>query len=230
MQQLERHSRNITPTQLMKHKQSINPQLQSYIEKEVFPQYVLFDKGHNINHIRKVIEDSLEISQQYDADINMVYTIAAYHDIGMSKGRENHHITSGEILRNDKMLSDWFDEKQLIIMQEAVEDHRASNSHEPRSMYGKIVAEADRDISPETIVCRSIAFSMSNYHENNYEEHLKRVYAHIEDKYGENGYLKLWLETSKNTKGLQEVRSLLRNKQQFEQYFAMLWNVYSHNC
>ena len=213
----------------MKDKQSVKPQLQFYIEKEIIPQYAFFDKGHNINHVQKVIEDSIEISQQYDTDINMVYAIAAYHDIGMPQGRENHHITSGKILKNDKRLLSWFDENQLAIMQEAIEDHRASNTHEPRSIYGKIVAEADRDISPETIIYRSIAFSISNYACNSYEDHLKRVYSHIENKYGENGYLKLWLETPKNTKGLQKVRKLLQNKQKFEQYFEKIWKTYSHN-
>ena len=53
----------------MKNNHSINPDLQSYIEKEIIPQYALFDKGHNIDHVQKVIEDSFEISKQYDTDI-----------------------------------------------------------------------------------------------------------------------------------------------------------------
>lgn len=41
-------------------------------------------------------------------------------------------------------------------MREAVEDHRASSDHEPRSIYGKIVAEADRIIDTDTTLRRTV--------------------------------------------------------------------------
>ena len=208
----------------MKDKQAINVKLQSYIENEIIPQYAFFDKGHNSNHVEKVIKDSLEIALDYKVEMDMVYAIAAYHDIGMPLGRENHHITSGEILRNDKRLSHWFNEEQLVIMQQAIEDHRASGKNEPRTIYGKIVAEADRDISMETIIYRSIAFSIDKFPLDDYSQQLERVYFHIENKYGENGYLKLWIETPKNTKGLQQLRQLIEDKQAFMLCFKRIWD------
>ncbi len=45
-------------------------------------------------------------------------------------------------------------------MREAVEDHRASTDHEPRSLYGKIVAEADRIIDPDTTLRRTVQYGL----------------------------------------------------------------------
>lgn len=202
----------------------ISNSLKAYIESYIVPVYKSFDKGHDMSHINKVIDDSLVIAQDYDVDLNMVYTIAAYHDIGIPQGRENHHITSGVILKNDEKLRQWFSEEQIKIMQEAVEDHRASNRHEPRSIYGKIVAEADRDISVNKIVYRSIAYALKNYPNEEYETMQNRVYTHIQTKYGEKGYLKLWLNTEKNRRGLQEVQNVIRNKDNYKNLFKEIFD------
>ena len=120
--------------------------LREYIEINILPQYATFDKAHRLNHAEKVIEESMKLAQYYEVEPAMVYTIAAYHDLGLCEGREFHHLISGNILAADEKLRKWFSEAQLQTMKEAVEDHRASNKQAPRSMYGKIVAEADRFI------------------------------------------------------------------------------------
>ena len=99
------------------------------------------------------------------ADIDMAYTIAAYHDLGLEGPRAIHHLTSGKILMADARLKRWFSADQIKLMKEAVEDHRASASHAPRSIYGKIVAEADRNLEPETVFRRTIQFGISHYPE-----------------------------------------------------------------
>ena len=120
--------------------------LVEFIETQILPQYAAFDRAHSLEHVTRVIRSSLELVRITGADINMVYAIAAYHDIGMSGPRAIHHITGGKILAADARLRRWFSADQLRVMREAVEDHRASASHAPRSIYGKIVAEADRDL------------------------------------------------------------------------------------
>lgn len=107
----------------------------------------------------------LPLRRKIGADLNMAYVIAAYHDLGLSGPRAIHHLTSGKILMQDARLKRWFTPEQIKIMKEAVEDHRASASHAPRSIYGKIVAEADRDLTPETVIRRTIQFGLSNYPE-----------------------------------------------------------------
>ncbi|MDR2127369.1 MAG: HD domain-containing protein [Prevotellaceae bacterium] len=186
--------------------------LKNYIEQNILPRYNILDSGHNINHVQKVIDESLMLAQQFDVNINMVYTIAAYHDIGIEKGRDLHHIFSGEILISDENLKKWFSQQQIEIMRQAIEDHRASNKYEPRSIYGKIVAEADRDISLHTILRRTIQFGLKNNLDKDFEFHFKRAYQHIVNKYGEKGYLKLHLHSEKNEKGLAEVRAAINDK------------------
>lgn len=129
--------------------------LREYIEINILPQYATFDKAHRLNHAEKVIEESMKLAQYYEVEPAMVYTIAAYHDLGLCEGREFHHLISGNILAADEKLRKWFSEAQLQTMKEAVEDHRASNKQAPRSMYGKIVAEADRIINPEVSLRRA---------------------------------------------------------------------------
>lgn len=201
----------------------MNEDLKYYIEKNILPKYDTFDKGHNISHIQKVIDDSLILAEKFDVDINMVYTIAAYHDIGIEKNRELHHIISGEVLRNDENLKKWFTPQQIETMQQAVEDHRASNNYEPRSIYGKLVAEADRDISLQTILRRTMQFGLKKYPDADFDFHFDRAYSHIINKYGENGYLKLYLHSEKNEQGLKEVRAALHNKETLRKMFEEIF-------
>ena len=173
------------------------------------PRYEFFDKAHGPNHVSAVIENSLAIAKDHDADIDKVYVIAAYHDLGLIQGRENHEKNSAVILRSDPMLEQWFSKDELLLMAEAIEDHRASNDHEPRSIYGKIVAEADRDIDYMTILTRVAFFSLEYFSDYTPEQHYVRSYEHMEEKYGENGYLKLWLDTERNRRNLSKLRNAM---------------------
>ncbi len=73
----------------------------------------------------------------------MVYTVAAYHDLGHHIDGKNHEKVSAEMLLADENLREFFSEEEIRIMTEAVYDHRASMEGEPRSIYGKIVSSAD---------------------------------------------------------------------------------------
>ncbi|MDR3287508.1 MAG: HD domain-containing protein [Prevotellaceae bacterium] len=205
----------------------INAELKNYITKNILPRYNTFDGGHNINHIQKVIDESLILAQQFDVNTDMVYAIAAYHDIGIEKSREEHHIVSGEILCADENLKKWFSTEQITIMQQAVEDHRASNKNEPRSIYGKIVAEADRDISLQTILRRTIQFGLKKYPNENFDFQFDRAYQHLVDKYGENGYLKLHLHSQKNERGLIEVRAAIADKEKLRSIANVIMRLMS---
>lgn len=183
----------------------INPDLQRYVVCNILPQYAHFDVAHRMDHAQKVIADSLQMASRFDVQPNMVYTIAAYHDIGLSEGREHHHLVSGRLLREDMALRQWFSSEQIEIMAQAVEDHRASSKHSPRSIYGRIVAEADRNICLSTIIRRTVQYGMSHYSQLNREEHIERALAHLEEKYSRRGYLRLWIKGSRNEKALHEV-------------------------
>ena len=197
--------------------------LVEFVETQILPQYAHFDKAHNLEHVTRVIRRSLALVRSTGTDINMVYAIAAYHDLGMSGPRAVHHITGGKILAQDNRLKRWFTPEQLRIMKEAVEDHRASASHAPRSIYGKIVAEADRDISPEIVFRRTVQYGLSNYPELDKEKQWQRFREHMDSKYSAHGYIKLWITGSPNEKGLNELRNIISQptklREQFDRYF-----------
>ena len=194
----------------------INSELRRYIEASVLPLYDAFDSGHNREHVCRVIAESLELAQNYNVDVNRVYTIAAYHDAGMARGRDLHHIYSAELLAHDTNLLRWFSPDDLQQMAEAIEDHRASGKHPPRSIYGAIVAEADRDLYPDIVLRRTMQFGMNRYPDRPFEFHLQRTIEHLHEKYAAGGYLKLWLHSPKNERGLDELRAIIANPAELE--------------
>ena len=202
---------------------SVSRDLMEFVERNILPRYNDFDRAHSLNHVTGVIRRSLEIAKTMGADMNMAYAIAAYHDLGLSGPRAIHHLTGGKILSSDARLKKWFTPDQIRIMREAVEDHRASASHAPRSVYGKIVAEADRDLDPESVFRRTIQFGLSNYPELDDEQQWNRFLNHMQEKYSEQGYIKLWIQNSPNGEKLKAIRDLLRNPQELRLIFDKLY-------
>lgn len=198
--------------------------LVEFVETQILPRYAEFDKAHNLEHVTRVIRRSLQLASQTGADIDMVYTIAAYHDIGMSGPRAVHHLTGGKILAQDVRLRRWFNAEQLRVMKEAIEDHRASASRSPRSIYGKIVAEADRDLEPETVFRRTVQFGLENYPEKSREEHWERFCEHMREKYSAQGYITLWIPGSPNEEYLKQIRSTLANPTELKKVFDRLFD------
>lgn len=153
-----------------------------FVETQILPRYNAFDKAHNLAHVNGVISRSLTLAKKLGADGNMAYAIAAYHDLGLEGPRAIHHLTSGKIVQSDARLKRWFSAEQIRVIKEAVEDHRASASHAPRSIYGKIVAEADRDLDPESVFRRTIQFGLNHYPEKDQEGHWQRFLEHMQQK------------------------------------------------
>lgn len=194
-----------------------------FVETQILPRYNAFDKAHNLGHVNSVIRRSVELAKRLGVDINMAYTIAAYHDLGLEGPRAIHHVTSGKILLADKRLKKWFSPEKLKIMKEAVEDHRASASRSPRSLYGKIVAEADRDLEPESVFRRTIQFGFAHYPEKSKEEHWLRFRKHMQEKYSTQGYIKLWLPNSPNADNLAEIRRIIASASELRNVFERLY-------
>lgn len=186
--------------------------LDVYIHEQILPQYDAFDGGHKRDHAETVIRESLKLARAYDADETMSYVIAAYHDLGLKFDREKHHIHSGEILMADENLRRWFTQEQLLTMRDAVEDHRASGKNPPRTIYGAIVAEADRQIDPLTVVHRTMAYSLKLLPDADFDTLYQRSLDHLHEKYAEGGYLKLWLNSERNVQGLAALRALIHNE------------------
>lgn len=207
---------------------SINTDLIAYVESDIIPRYDSFDKAHNRQHVLTVISESMELAKNIDGiDLNMVYAIAAYHDTGLCRDRKTHHIVSGEIIQTDTTLRRWFSEEEIITMKEAAEDHRASADHEPRSIYGRIVAEADRIIDTNTVLRRTVQFGLKHYPELSKEQQYERFVEHLNEKYAPGGYMKLWFPESKNALQLRKLQSVICNEEQLRSLFE---NIYQEEA
>lgn len=183
--------------------------LKTYVQESILPRYDAFDAAHQRDHAQMVISRALDLAEFYPVDKEMIYVSAAYHDLGLVAGRENHHLVSGEILRNDARLLEWFSASQIETMAQAAEDHRASAQREPRSIYGKIIAEADRLIDPILVIERTLQYGRKHYPQLSKEEHFNRAIQHLHEKYGPQGYLKLWIPESPNAVALKQLHALM---------------------
>lgn len=159
----------------------MNQQIVHYIEQEILPRYESYDAAHRRDHIEGVIERSLQLAAHYpELNLDMIYVVAAYHDLGLPEGRELHHISSGRLLAEDERLVEWFTPDQVQTMREAIEDHRASASRPPRTLYGMIVAEADRQIVPEVVMRRTVQYGLAHYPHLDREGHWERFVGHLQ--------------------------------------------------
>ena len=202
---------------------TLNLEIVSFVETQILPRYAAFGKSHGIAHVQRVIANSIELARIVGADVNMTYVIAAYHDLGMSGERAIHHIIGGKILFTDARLKKWFSPERLTIMREAIEDHRASASRQPRSIYGKIVAEADRDLDTEVIFRRAIQFGLERYPEKDKEAQWERFRQHMQEKYARGGYVRLWIPNSPNRLRLMEIQAIIDNPLLLRQWFDRLY-------
>lgn len=204
--------------------QHVNLEIMNFVEREILPRYTQFGNSHGLMHVQRVVRNALNLVPATGADIDMVYVIAAYHDLGMEGPRAIHHLTGGKILAADVRLRRWFSAEQIRIMKEAVEDHRASASHAPRSIYGMIVAEADRDLEPEVVFTRAVEFGLENYPELDREQQWKRFDDHMEEKYSAGGYIKLWIPNSPNEKRVRVLRQTIADKATLRQVFCRIYD------
>lgn len=216
-----------------------NAELQKYVETVILPKYHSFDAAHQLDHAQMVIEQSLRLATTVSnstrymnpdgsktvISTNMMYAIAAYHDLGLQEDRKTHHLVSGRIVREDERLREWFTAEQIETMAQAVEDHRASSDHEPRSIYGKIVAEADRLIDTDTILRRTIQYGFKHYPDYGKEAHVQRALDHLDEKYAEGGYLKLWIPESPNAERLHALQQLIKDRSGIRKLVEELYDV-----
>ena len=202
----------------------VNDKLKDFVYNYVKPYYDKTEAGHNMPHIEYVVARSIKFADQVfensngneKVNYNMVYTIAMFHDTGHHIDRKTHEKLSAQILLNCQELKNFFNDDQIKTMAEAVEDHRASMSGEPRSIYGKIVSTADRNNSVEQCLFRSYHHTKKANPTFTEDEILENAYTHLNRKFGYNGYAKFYFVDQEYEKFLTEIRHLLKDKENFK--------------
>ena len=195
----------------------INKKLKDYIEKKVLPEYDKNEPAHGIEHINYVINRSFELVEENNLDINpdMVYTIAAYHDIGHHIDSKTHEIISADIMYKDENLKKFFTDEERLTIKEAIEDHRASANDDPRTIYGKIVSSADRNNTVEKCLRRTYTYGKKLDPNATDEELFKRAHDVLTKKFGKNGYAKFYFKDKQYETFLTDLRKLLSDKENF---------------
>lgn len=197
----------------------INVKLKKYIEEKILTLYDDNIGGHGINHINSVISRSLELVDEFnlEVDLNMVYVIAAFHDIGYKINSDEHEKISSDMFKSNEEMKSFFDAKQINIIAEAIIDHRASLEYEPRSIYGKIISSADREISVENMLERSILFQSDKHKEENptIMQIIDYSYKKLSSKYGKDGYAKMYFQDKKYIDYLNKIQEIIGDKDKF---------------
>lgn len=197
--------------------EKIDPKIKNYIETNILPKYKEL-KGHTSEHIDQVISRSFEFAKQApELNLDMVYVIAAYHDLGRLIDNETHNIESAKMLRKDEFLKTNFTPAEIDIMAEAVEDHRASLKYEPRSIYGKLVSSADRNPDVESMLSRAYDYAKLLNPNLSEDEIIEEARIHLREKYSPNGYAAktMYFKDPSFEKMLQEVEEITRTKEGF---------------
>ena len=182
--------------------QQLNLDIMEYVENHILPRYADFGKSNGLSHVMRVIKNSMELARFTGADIDMAYVVAAYHDLGMNGPRAIHHLTGGKILASDARLKKWFS---------------------PERIYGKIVAEADRDLDTEVVFRRAIQFGLEKYPDITPEQQWERFVMHMTEKYSVNGYIKLWIPNSPNRNKLKQIQTIIESKSMLREWFDMIY-------
>ena len=203
--------------------------VKDYIKNQIKPQYKNFDKAHNISHFYFVTKNCVNygkelIKRGMDINIEIAYVVGALHDIGISIEREGHAKHSGEIVRADHNLKKFYSETEIEMIAQAVEDHSSHLEYEPRNIYGKIVADADRNNSVYLVFSRPLKFGLKYEAENDKQTHVDKAFEFVKSKFGRNGYVKYWLDIPQTTKEQQKIWELLDNEIVCKAYLSGLFD------
>ena len=206
----------------------INKEMKEYIDNKILPQYKENDLAHDIDHIQYVINRSLEFAKTIEGiNFDMVYAIAAYHDLGHHIDAKNHEMVSAELLLDDDNLENWFTEDEILTMAQAIIDHRASLKGEPRSVYGRIISSADRNVLVEGPLRRTYEYRRNHYPDMPLEQIIEDSKKHIVDKFGKKGYAsdKMYFEDLDYEKFLEEISLLVSNDEEFKRRYCEINNI-----
>lgn len=198
----------------------VNLELRRYIDENILSQYDSNNVGgHGRDHIITVIKRSFEIEKEFNLnlDYNMIYVIAAYHDIGYREDPDNHEEVSSRKFLEDVKMREFFDEQSIQLVSEAIVDHRASLEYEARSDYGKLVSSADRETSVTNMLTRSFLYQKDKHSAENptIDQIIEYSYKKLSSKYGKGGYAKMYYPDQKYKDYLEEMQNLLENKEAF---------------
>lgn len=212
----------------------MNEELVHYIENHIYPLYSRNDWAHQLWHIEDVVKKSLKLAKDYSVNLDMVYVIASFHDLGCFISRDNHEEISAHFMEQDSFIQKYFSLEDIQTMKEAIVDHRGSLEYEPRSIYGKIISSADRFTTIEGILRSTHSFTLEFHPDFNWNQMVDLSYSYIKKKYGSGGYAKSYIPNPDFDFFLEEVKKYLDDRDLFSKKLheidAILRKKYPVKC
>jgi len=208
----------------------IRKELVEYIEGKIKPQYANFDVVHDVDHFYFVVNNCINytkylIDNGVDLDIDMAYTIGAFHDLGLIKGEDMHTQYSADMLRFDEELKNFFTTDEIETMAVAIEDHASLLDREPRNIYGKLIADAERSNSIKNAFERPIILSLENDPKDmSKTKRVNKIIKFVDEKFGKNGYVKFWLGVSDVVQEQNKLWELLEDKSKCRKFVNKLYD------
>lgn len=210
----------------------VNPQLKKYIEENIFPEYSKNDQGHGILHILEVIRRSFVLNNELNLELNpnMIYAIAASHDVGKYEEHETgekHAKIAARRFANNKDFAQFFSEEDRKTIKEAIEDHSSSLEDMPRSNYGKLVSSADRNTTIEMVFIRSFFVGKRKMADKTMEEFLEFTLQRLRKRYGTENPENMFYADNAYETFLQDMRNLLADGEKFKNRYCEVNHVTS---
>lgn len=198
--------------------------LKLYIDDNILPKYGDDNSGHGTGHILSVMKRSLFLVKEFNLDVDksLVYIIAGYHDIGYKIDHENHEIVSANLFVQDKYLLSILSNGEVQLVKEAIEDHRSKKKTVPRSIYGKILCDADRHINIDDIIVRTYKYIGKYYNPKDIEEQVDLTYNFIKNKNQDKSRVKFYLEHISDIKKQKKLLNLLDKEDIFKGKIKLL--------
>ena len=205
----------------------VNTALIAYVEKEIFPQYKDNDQAHGIIHILEVIRRAFALNETLKLGLNkdMIYAIAAYHDLGKYINHEIHEKIAADIFINDENMKQFFTDEERVIIKEAIEDHRSSKSDTPRTTYGKLISSADRNTKIEIVFIRSFFVAQVRQPDSLIEDYLDYTFKRLSKRYSEENPENMFYEDEAYHTFLIDMRKLLNNEEEFKKLYCKINHI-----
>lgn len=150
--------------------------------------YETFDKGHGPDHRDAVTDLAKKLAAGRVRNMQLVELAAKLHDIGISRGRDQHEHHGAQMIMEDPRFDELGPFNKRILVN-AVKQHRASTGR-PRSIIAKIVSDADRTsdfTDPYRSVKRAYDYGVSHFPEMNTDQQLERALSHLSERYSAEG-------------------------------------------
>lgn len=187
--------------------------------------YEGMDDGHGLEHIKQVminmikLIDIVEKGEDIKLNKELMLTAVLYHDSGNKIDRKEHHLIAGQTVRSEEYLKEIFTEEEIELIATMCEEHRSSKKEECTSLMSAMLNDADSINTFENMVERAYKYHMKHDENKEYEFIFGRVYGHLKEKFGRNGYHRYRTQYTNELVNIEERYRILENEKEFRKVF-----------